>query len=37
MGYFKNKEQSLHEYKSDLAFVRKLQLRFKFSNVRALI
>lgn len=37
MGYLKNKEQSLHEYKSDLALVRKLQLHFKFSNVHALI
>lgn len=35
MGYFKNKEQSLHEYKSDLALVRKLQLHFRFSNVPA--
>lgn len=37
MVYFKNKEWLLHEYKSDLALVRKLQLPFKFSNVRALI
>lgn len=36
-GYLKRREQSLHEYKSDLALVRKLQLHFKFSNVHALI
>lgn len=37
MGYLKSKEQSLHEYKRDLALVRKLQLHFKFTNVHTLI